>query len=617
MFKAWCYVFISLLFLFHKGVTAFAQDQAKADSLVKVYESGVFQDELFLLYEIAISQTNPDDILHYANLLIDKASSWGTEETYLVNGYLQRGNGYKLQGKYSEALEAYFHAVELAQRYKIEDRVGVLFISIGDTYSTLKNYETADNYYEQGIQAIRNSNDSLRLATALLNDGDRYFYTEEFPKAMLRLEEAKSIFSNLNYEIGFAYALGNLGMVYSQLQKYQQAKENLNQAIQILYSKEDYYPISVYYLYLSKINLNENDFENAFINAQKSLNLAEKYHLMKETTDASQMLFELHNQFGDRDSALFYHLKYIAARDSVRNLQAVEEIAEKAKNFEVNQKQMELNLANQKYRNQKIMIFSTAIALIFIGILAGILYRNNSFIRKTNRIIENERSKSDHLLKNILPEETVNELKEFGKVNAKRFDAVSVMFTDFKNFTSNAEHLAPEDLVKSLDYYFSYFDQIVEKYKLEKIKTLGDSYMCASGLPFPQEDHAERIVLAAMEMFKFVEKAKQIEEEKRIRFDMRIGISSGPVVAGIVGSKKFAYDIWGDTVNCASRMEYYSGIGKINITEYTYELIKDKFLFSDRGEIYVKNKGKMKMYFVEGMVDSEHSEVEVSSRESE
>ncbi|SIN75941.1 adenylate/guanylate cyclase domain-containing protein [Algoriphagus halophilus] len=617
MSRVWYYFFISFLFLFQKGITACAQDQAMADSLVKVYESGEYEDEFSLLYEIAISQAKPEDVLYYADILIEKASSRDTVEIYLVNGYLQKGNGYKLQGKYSEALEAYFHAVELAQRFKLEERVGVLFISIGDTFTANKKFENAEKYYEQGIQAIRDSNDSLHLASALLNDGERYFYKKEFSKAMLRLEEAKPIFSKLNHERGLAYALGNLGMVYSELQKNELAKENLNNAIEILNTKEDNYANSVYYLYLAKIDLKENDFEHALNNAQKSLNLAENYSLMKETADASQMLFELHNQVGDRDSALFYHLKYIAARDSVRNLQVVEEIAEKAKDFEVNQKQMQIDLANQKNRNQKIMIFTTAIALIFIGILAAVLYRNNSFIRKTNQIIENERSKSDHLLKNILPEETVNELKEFGRVNAKRFDAVSVMFTDFKNFTSNAEHLAPEDLVKSLDYYFSYFDQIVDKYKLEKIKTLGDSYMCASGLPFPQEDHAERIVLAAMEMFRFVEKAKQIEDEKRIHFDMRIGISSGPVVAGIVGSKKFAYDIWGDTVNCASRMEYYSGIGKINITEYTHELIKDKFLFSDRGEIYVKNKGKMKMYFVEGIVDSEQSEVELSSRESD
>lgn len=602
MFKVWWYFLIFFFFLFQKGIPAYAQDQAMADSLVKVYESGEYQDEFSLLYEIAISQAKPEDVLYYADLLIEKASSSDTVETYLVNGYLQKGNGYKLQGKYSEALEAYFHAVELAQGFKLEDRVGVLFISIGDTYSTLEDYETADNYYEQGIQAIRNSNDSLRLATALLNDGDRYFYAEEFPKAMLRLEEAKAIFSMLDFDTGLAYSLGNLGMVYTEQLKNELAREYLIKAIEILNTKEDNYANSVYYLFLGKIDLKENDFENAFRNAQKSLNLAEKYNLKKETADASLMLFELHNQFGERDSALFYHLKYIAARDSIRNLQTVEEIAEKTKKFEVNQKQMELDLVYQKNRNQKIMVFSTAIALIFIGILAAVLYRNNSFIRKTNLIIENERSKSDHLLKNILPEETVTELKEFGKVKAKRFESVSVMFTDFKSFTIHAEHLPPEDLVQSLDYYFSYFDQIIEKYKLEKIKTLGDSYMCASGLPFPQEDHAERIVLAALEMVEFVEKAKQLKDEKLTRFEMRIGISSGPVVAGVVGSKKFAYDIWGDTVNCASRMEFYSEVGKINISEDTHELVKDKFIFSDRGKIDVKNKGKMNMYFVEGMV---------------
>ncbi|WP_296705571.1 adenylate/guanylate cyclase domain-containing protein, partial [Algoriphagus sp.] len=346
----------------------------------------------------------------------------------------------------------------------------------------------------------------------------------------------------------------------------------------------------------------ENDLENALKYARRSLKLAQIYELKKEKADASLLLFELHNKFGDRDSALFYHLNYIAIRDSIRNLEEIENIAKETRRFEVSQKQIEVDLLNQKNRNQKILVFSTALALILIGILAAVLYRNNSFIRKTNKIIDKERNKSDHLLRNILPDKTVNELKEFGKVKAQRIDSVSVMFTDFKDFTKHADHLSPELLIQSLDFYFTYFDQIVEKYELEKIKTLGDSYMCASGIPFPQKDHAERIILAAMEMMEFVEKSKQLKDDNLIRFEMRIGISSGPVVAGVVGKKKFAYDIWGDTVNCASRMESYSDAGKINISEDTHKLVVDKFKFSDRGEINVKNKGNMKMYYIEGII---------------
>ncbi|MEN2283108.1 adenylate/guanylate cyclase domain-containing protein [Algoriphagus sp. SE2] len=611
MFRFWPYFFLIFFFLLQKEQIGFAQEQAKADSLVSVYDSLVrvygsvqFEDELRLLDEIAISQSSPEDVIYYSNKLIERASKDSVGE-FLVSGFLQKGNGYKLKGDYSEALESYFTSIELAQRFDQGEKIGAIYISIGDTYSNIKDYETSDYYYDQGIQEIRNLKDSLSLGKALLNTGDSYFYANNLQKAIQNFREAKEIFTSLNFELGIGYSLGNLGMVYSKQQKNDLARESLNEANEMLEKNEDFYAVSVYNLFLSDIDIEENNLEKALFHAQKSLNLAEKHKLKKETADASLKLFELHNKYGNRDSALFYHLKYIAVRDSIRNLEEIEKIAQETRKFEVSQKQKEVDLLNQIYnqkdRNQKIIIFSTAFALMLIGILAAVLYRKNSFIKKTNLIIEDERNKSDHLLKNILPVETVNELKEFGKVKAQRFDSVSVMFTDFKSFTIHAEHLSPEVLVQSLDYYFSYFDQIVEKYELEKIKTLGDSYMCASGLPFPQEDHAERIVLAALEMVDFVEKSKKIKDDQLIRFDMRVGISSGQVVAGVVGKKKFAYDIWGDTVNCASRMESNSEVGKINISEDTHQLILDKFYFSDRGEIYVKNKGNMKMYFVEGV----------------
>jgi len=199
---------------------------------------------------------------------------------------------------------------------------------------------------------------------------------------------------------------------------------------------------------------------------------------------------------------------------------------------------------------------------------------------------------------NILPEETAEELKQNGKVQAKKFDSVTVLFTDFEGFTNFAENLSPEKLVESVDFYFSKFDEIMEKYDLEKIKTVGDSYMCAGGLPFPTEDHAQKMVQAGFEIAAFVKEAKKTNDKDQTRFDIRIGINTGPVVAGVVGTKKFSYDIWGDTVNIASRMESNSEPGKINISENTYELIKDTFDCEYRGKIKAKNRGMMKMYFV-------------------
>ncbi|MNF58197.1 Adenylate cyclase [compost metagenome] len=237
--------------------------------------------------------------------------------------------------------------------------------------------------------------------------------------------------------------------------------------------------------------------------------------------------------------------------------------------------------------------------LVFLSALG--LYRRYQFIKKTNRIIEEEKKRSDSLLLNILPEETAHELKQSGKVQAKRFESVTVLFTDFEGFTQYAEKLSPEKLVESVDFYFSKFDAIIEKYGLEKIKTVGDAYMCAGGLPFPTGDHANKMVLAAFEIAEFVAESKKWNTLNQTRFEIRIGICTGPVVAGVVGTKKFAYDIWGDTVNIASRMESNSIPGKINISESTYDIIKDSFECEYRGEIEVKNKGTMKMYFVNNL----------------
>lgn len=217
------------------------------------------------------------------------------------------------------------------------------------------------------------------------------------------------------------------------------------------------------------------------------------------------------------------------------------------------------------------------------------------------QLAEAGKKKSDELLRNILPEEIAEELKEFGNSNARSHDLVTIIFTDFENFTERASGMTAIELVAEIDRNFKAFDLICEKHKVEKIKTIGDAYMAASGLPVPKKDAARNAVLAALEMQEFV--TKHYAENKKagkVAFEMRAGLHSGPVVAGIVGVKKFQYDIWGDTVNTASRMETNSQIGKINISEATYQLLKNdsEFVFENRGKIEVKGKGEMEMYFV-------------------
>ncbi len=312
-------------------------------------------------------------------------------------------------------------------------------------------------------------------------------------------------------------------------------------------------------------------------------------------SDASKRLSELSERLGDTDAALRYFKKHIAYRDSVKDLGTVEKMADLRTEFEVSQKQAELDLANEEKRAQRMMLLSLLAILGLGAILLGTLYWYY-------RAIAREKKRSESLLLNILPAETAKELKKNGRVEAVKFDQVTVLFTDFVGFSKVAEAVEPEQLVKSIDHYFREFDDVSSKHGLEKIKTVGDSYMCACGLPTANPAHAVNVIRAAMEMIDLV--TRELRSPNGLsHFEIRIGVHTGPVVAGIVGIKKWQYDIWGDTVNIASRMETNSEPGRINISETTYQEIREHFACTYRGEIEVKNHGALKMYFVDRPAD--------------
>lgn len=213
--------------------------------------------------------------------------------------------------------------------------------------------------------------------------------------------------------------------------------------------------------------------------------------------------------------------------------------------------------------------------------------------------LEKERDKSENMLLNILPKETAKELKEKGNYTPRHYKMVSVLFTDFKGFTSIAEKLSPSELIKELDYFFQYFDKVVEKHNLEKIKTIGDAYMCAGGIPKPNVTNAIDTVLAGLEITQFTHRVnKERIANGRVPWELRVGINTGELVSGVVGKKKFAYDVWGDAVNLASRMESSAAPGKVNISGNTYEFIKSFFETEYRGKVFAKGKGEVDMYYV-------------------
>lgn len=237
----------------------------------------------------------------------------------------------------------------------------------------------------------------------------------------------------------------------------------------------------------------------------------------------------------------------------------------------------------------------------FAAYLLYSLYSRISQIKLSRLKAQIEKEKSDEILFNVLPEEIALELKNTGKSEAKQIENVSVLFTDFKGFTKLSEKLSPVQMIDELQNCFEAFDRIVEKYGIEKIKTIGDSYMTAGGLPVQSPDSVKKTVLAGLEMQDFIsERKKQMDAKGEPAFEMRAGIHTGTVLAGVVGIRKFQYDIWGDTVNTSSRMESSGAVGRVNISKETYEQLKDdpEFIFESRGKVEAKGKGEIEMYFV-------------------
>jgi adenylate cyclase len=572
--------------------STFGQDQKVADSLSIIYEKDILRDtlQLELLRDLAFYEGKDlQKGLDYAEELIRLAEEQNNA-LYQYRGYLQKGNKKRLLGDLEEALDAFFKSLEIAREVGYTQGEGTALSAIADIYSITDNHINAILYYRQAIDKLRTTNDSISLASALLNAGDEFVKRQDFDSAFLYFEESGLIFEKANYLIGKAYNLGNIGMVYANVGNKTLAESSMNEAIRILEDLEDYYPICTYLIYMSDIYMEKGDESTALGYAKRSLDLGQFYGLKEQIRDANLKLSEIYELTGNTEESFRYYKDFITYRDSLSNVAAVQNMANLRTDFEVSQKQIEVDLLNQEKKNQRNILISLVIIMILGAIILGTLYWYFTKIKK-------EKKRSETLLLNILPSETAKELKLKGKVDAEKFNAITVLFSDFVDFSKQSELIEPEKLVKGIDFYFKGFDEIITKYGLEKIKTIGDSYMCASGLPTPNKDHALNMVKAAKEMVEFVERVKNLKNGLP-HFEMRIGVHSGPVVAGIVGIKKWQFDIWGNTVNIASRMESASLPGRINLSETTYQEIKEHYPCEYRGEIQVKNGGTFKMYFL-------------------
>lgn len=560
------------------------------------------------------------------------------------------GNVYENQGKLAEALSERRESLRIAEELGDSVRIarshlnlGSLFENMGlmpeaydQVYAALRIYDTrsdsiglarvytnlghirlemdivdkAVEHYREALRLRQKLDDPESLANALndlANALDELENKDSSRMAVAYYKQALQIRETAGDLAGVAEIYNNMGVAYKHLEDYDLAMYYLRKGLEIQQQLDD--PLELMKLYNSTgdVLYGQGKYREALQYTLRCAELANETGDKKFIQRSFKDLGKLYAALGDWKKAYAYRVKYDELRWEMLNERQAEEFERKEALFTDGRKQREIDRQNHELAQAKTRTWALIGGALALALLVLLLFNRNRIRKRANRDlaakneqIERERERADALLRNILPEKTAAELKINNMVKPQRYESVTVLFSDFKGFTRVAEQLSPEELVQELDECFRCFDSIVDKYGLEKIKTIGDAYMCAGGLPEPSQTHAIDTVRAALEM--------QLEMQRIIRskisegkpyFEMRIGVHTGPVVAGVVGFRKFAYDIWGDTVNTAARLEQGGEPGKVNISETTCEAVKDQFNCHYRGKLPAKNKGEIAMYFVE------------------
>ncbi len=554
------------------------------------------------------------------------------------------GITYYYQGKYLEALDFYRQSLKLFT--EIKDNVGVanMYNNIGVVYYDQGDDARALENYLQSLQYAEISGDKLRILTALNNVGGVYNIKEAtHDKALQYYLMALPICEELGKKEELGAISVNIGSIYFDQTKDDKAMFYFKKSLKAYGNSEG--SLNAYNA-LGKLYTSENNFGEALKNHNQALSMAQKLNVKISIVQslmglgnayvkngdykkgivyfneaeipaveirANHELKDLYGQMSlayaeveDYRKAFKYQTLFSNIKDTLYNIENDKKLSLLQFDFDMQKKQGEINLLTKDKALSELQVkrqtfarnaFAWGLALVLL--IAVLIFRNYRAKVKTNKILDLQKAQIEHLLLNILPSEVADELQVNGASKPRNYESVSVMFTDFKNFTIHADKLSPEELVTELNTCFIAFDTIIEKYNLEKIKTIGDSYMCAGGIPSPDKDRVFNIINASLDIQEYILANNKRRADAGLEpWDLRIGIHVGPVVAGVVGKKKYAYDIWGSTVNIASRMESNGAPGQVNISATTYELIKNDFNCSYRGKIYAKNVGEIDMYFV-------------------
>ena len=609
--------YIPLLILFLFALQAKAQNNLKDHIKAGKNTSLNLKSRIESFHKAAdiLTNTNPDSaliMLEESSALIRKMTTVDSLDQVELNK-LTRARTYLIQGLYPKALEYAQQALKISEQLKDKNLIADCYSVIGQIYERQENNVKAEEYHKKALKINRVIGDSVRIATSLSLLGNIYGATKRHIESLKFYNESLKFINPDKNPVQAAVAYGNIGYVYYELGTIESQKENNNKLVVSSYFEKSLASTDSAFAIFKKIgnkrfqiiaSLNKglvynatNDYMTAKTWCQSAYDAAVDLKIPPLRSDACDCLYKSNKAMGNMEEALQYFEIFKQISDSIKNTDNERSMVEKELNFNYEKEKLSDSLqyaqkeamAESQIQKQRIGLISAAGIVVLIVLLLVVMIKG--------------KKRSDELLLNILPFDTAQELKKKGMAETKNFDSVTVLFTDFKGFTTISEMLSPKELVTEIDTCFKGIDKIMGKYNIEKIKTIGDAYMAAGGLPTTNTTHPIDVVMAAEEIILFMESLKQerIKNNKPF-FEIRIGIHTGPVIAGIVGIKKFSYDIWGDTVNTASRLESSGEVNKINLSGATYDLIKDQYQCEHRGKIEAKNKGKIDMYFLVGKI---------------
>jgi class 3 adenylate cyclase/Tfp pilus assembly protein PilF len=479
------------------------------------------------------------------------------------------GASYLRKANFKDAITALYKSLKIYEEAKDEQRTAITYQNIGFAHLNLGDRTYALQMYFKALDIKLKSDDYQSVIHLYNNIGIVYLDLKEYKEAEKYYQKCLDVSETHHYNNGISAACLNLALILKEENKLKESIEYFQKSIAISKSSNNTIELIPALSNLGNTLKIIGDTSESEMVLLEALTLAKEFKSLNDQIEIYKFLAELYEQKQDLEKSLDCYRKYLEAKDELLNVENTKAINELKTQYEVEKKEQETEIHRLK----------------------------NIELKEALENLTIEKNRSEQLLLNILPASIANELKQNGKVKARNYEQATVMFVDVKNFTKHSVLFTPEEVVTEIDNCFQIFDAVIDKYAIEKIKTIGDAYLCASGIPEKTENNATIIINAALDMVAALE--NHYKNNTGIHFDFRFGVHTGPLIAGVVGKRKFEYDIWGDTVNTAARMEQSGEIGKINISEETYQLIKSDFVITERGEIEAKNKGLINMYFVE------------------